>query len=61
MQQNNTVECKVFNGGNLTENLNSLKTWFNSQELKRDQIVAINIDETTTIDGDSEVSFIYRK
>lgn len=61
MSSENTVEYSVFQKGSITDNLNLLKTFISEHELKRDQIVAISINETKITDGDSAVLLVYRK
>ena len=58
--QNTTVEKKVFQAGSLTDNTNELMKFISEQELHKDQIVSIDINETKTTDGDCAITFVYR-
>ena len=58
--QNTTVEKKVFQTGSLTDNVNDLMKFISEQELHKDQIVSIDINETKINDGDCAITFVYR-
>jgi hypothetical protein len=44
----------------LTDNLTALKKFVADNELKWDQIISFNIQETETEQGDSSVALLYR-
>ena len=59
-QLSTDVAYKSFQHGSVTSNCQQTLDWINSMELKRDQIISISMCETSTEEGESLMTVVYR-